>query len=103
MVPEGPTKLYAFLTVDEGPFLRRHYPDAPPPEPVDGYAPPRDAATVTIPEVANILDMTRSGAWRLCMRGTFESLRKVGPPDSPIYLLDVREVLRYAEERNGPA
>lgn len=101
---EGANKFYAFLTYDEAAFRRRYYPDlVDAVEPSDGYNPPRDIATITLPEAATLMGMTRQGAWRLALTGVFESLRKVGPPTAPIYLLDVREVLERVEARGDQA
>ena len=91
----------AFLVNDEERFLAMHYPDHVYERPTPGvYAPPRDAYTITVQEAANILGMTRAGAYKMIVeRGVFESCRKVGPPDHPVYLVDVREVREEANRR----
>lgn len=94
----------AFLVTDEELFLSKHYPDhSYEPPRGDEVVVPRDAYTVTIHEAARILGLTRNGAYKLIVeRGgveKFPSLRKVGPPTSPIYLLDVREVYQEAKLR----
>ena len=93
---------------DETKFLARHYPDVIPGRPdASSYSPPRDAFTITIHEAGTILGITRAGAYKMAVeRGVFETCRKVGPPDKPVYLLDVREVRQLARERaaaNGPS
>lgn len=97
------TTFAAYLVQDEELFLSMHYPEFVYERPSPGvYAPPRDAYTITIQEAANILGMSRAGAYKMAVeRGEFESCRKVGPPDKPVYLLDVREV-REEAKRRGP-
>ena len=94
-------KIDAFLVTDETRFMEMHYPEFPYSRP-DADVPqiPRDAYSITINEAAKILCMTRAGAYKMIVeRCVFPSTRKVGPPTSPIYLTDVREVREEARRR----
>lgn len=92
----------AYLLADERDWLHKYYPDTTAGTPLDQVAPPRDAYTITIPEAAKILGITRTGAYKMAVeRGEFTSCRKVGPPEKPIYLLDLREVLTAAARRSN--
>lgn len=95
------TQFDAYLVQDETRFLAMHYPEFEYERP-DGSAPqvPRDAYAITVQEAAGILKMTRAGAYKMIVeRCVFPSTRKVGPPTSPIYLTDVREVREEARRR----
>lgn len=97
------TQFEAYLLDDDRRWLMKYYPEAV----EDGYSPkvgvyspPRDAYTITLPEAAKILGMSRQGAHKLAVeRGAFHSCRRIGPPDKPLYLLDVREVKEHAKAR----
>ena len=95
------THFEAYLVDDETRFLERHYPDVTPERPTPGvYSPPRDVLSITLPEAARILGITRAGAYKMAVeRGELDSCRKVGPPDKPVYLVDVREVRQKARDR----
>lgn len=88
----------SYLLDDDLGWVEKYYPDVEYERPAAGkVAPPRDAYTITIPEAAAILGITRAGAYKMAVeRCEFESCRKVGPPEKPIYLLDLREVRRHA-------
>jgi hypothetical protein len=94
-------KIDAFLVTDETRFLEMHYPEYEYQRPSPGTPQvPRDAYSITINEAAKILRMTRAGAYKMIVeRCAFSSTRKVGPPTSPIYLTDVREVREEARRR----
>lgn len=96
----------AYLLADERDWLSKYYPDLAGTVAVNPLSPPRDAYTITIPEAAKILGLTRTGVYKMAVeRGEFDTCRKIGPPEKPIYLLDLREVLRLAQTRsmNGKA
>lgn len=91
----------AYLLADERDWLNKYYPGYNFDAAANQLAPPRDAYTITIPEAAKILGITRTGAYKMAVeRGEFTSCRKVGPPEKPIHLLDLREVLTAAAKRN---
>lgn len=91
----------AYLLADERAWLSKYYPNFQASAPASNLAPPRDAYTITIPEAAKILGITRTGAYKMAVeRGEFRTCRKVGPPEKPIHLIDLREVLTVAAGRN---
>jgi len=98
-----PMSFPGYLIDDDTRWLQKHYPDTVPERPDPGkYTPPRDAYTITLAEAGRIIGITRAGTYKMAVeRGVFETCRKVGPPDKPVYILDVREVRQYAEDRHG--
>lgn len=86
----------AYLSRDDASFVRKYYP-----EDLDcdtSNLPPRDLCTITISEAAKLMNLTRAGAYKkIVERGDFKTLRRVGPPNKPIYLLDIKEVKTFVE------
>lgn len=101
MTQLGRTQFDAFLTLDEDEFLTYYYPGHE--RRPDDADVPRDLFTLTVPEAAVLLDVSRQAVWKDCKAGRFRSLRKVGSPDRPTFLLDMREVREIARARRGKA
>jgi len=95
----GWRKFDCYLVTEDTKFIQKFYPELDPRECVNKDLPPRDMATLTVGEIAKVLNISRQSAHDLVTnQKVFATARRIGSPTKPVYMVDAQEVAKYKKQ-----